>query len=309
MNTQAVVVSEPGRLGLESVTLDEAGPDDVVVDVRWSGVSAGTERMLCSGSMPHFPGMGYPLVPGYESVGRITKAGAASGRSVGDWVFVPGASCYGPVRGLFGASARRLVTHGRRVVPIGSLGSDGCLLALAATAYRALNHGAADLVVGHGALGRLLALVNQARYGRWPEVWEPRAERRDPAAPYSLVEPGATELTSAERVVDASGDPRIVDQVVPVLARGGEIVLAGFYGPPVQFEYPSAFIKEITIRISAEFAPDDLLAVTGLATSGALDLSGIVTHEASPSRVKDAYETAFTDPQCMKLILDWNRET
>jgi 3-hydroxyethyl bacteriochlorophyllide a dehydrogenase len=26
--------------------------------------------------MPSFPGMGYPLVPGYESVGRIVDAGA-----------------------------------------------------------------------------------------------------------------------------------------------------------------------------------------------------------------------------------------
>jgi len=309
VNTQAVVVSEPGRLALESVTLDQPGPDDVIVDVRWSGVSAGTERMLWSGSMPPFPGMGYPLVPGYESVGRIVEAGEASGRSVGDWVFVPGASCYGSVRGLFGASARRLVTSGRRVVPIDSLGSDGCLLALAATAYRALNHGSADLIVGHGALGRLLALINQARYGSWPEVWEPKAQRRNADAPYSLIDSSATALTAAERVVDASGDPRIVDQIVPVLARGGEVVLAGFYGPPVQFRYPSAFIKEITLRISAEFAPDDLLAVTELATGGALDLSGIVSHEASPTRVKDAYETAFTDPDCMKLILDWNRET
>ena len=34
-----------------------------------------TEKLLWNGTMPHFPGMGYPLVPGYESVGRVIEAG------------------------------------------------------------------------------------------------------------------------------------------------------------------------------------------------------------------------------------------
>ena len=41
------------------------------MDIEWSGISTGTEKLLWSGRMPPFPGMGYPLVPGYESVGRI----------------------------------------------------------------------------------------------------------------------------------------------------------------------------------------------------------------------------------------------
>jgi 3-hydroxyethyl bacteriochlorophyllide a dehydrogenase len=49
---------------------------DVVIDIAWSGISSGTERLLWEGRMPSFPGMGYPLVPGYESVGRIVDAGA-----------------------------------------------------------------------------------------------------------------------------------------------------------------------------------------------------------------------------------------
>ena len=51
--------------------------------------------------------MGYPLVPGYESVGRITAAGPAAGGRIGERVFVPGAKCFGDVRGLFGGAASR----------------------------------------------------------------------------------------------------------------------------------------------------------------------------------------------------------
>ena len=67
----------------------------MVVDTRWSGVSAGTEKLLYTGRMPDFPGMGYPLVPGYETVGTVVSAGAEAGVPVGSLVFVPGATCFG----------------------------------------------------------------------------------------------------------------------------------------------------------------------------------------------------------------------
>ena len=37
--------------------------------------------------MPAFAGMGYPLVPGYESIGRVCEAGANTGARVGERVF------------------------------------------------------------------------------------------------------------------------------------------------------------------------------------------------------------------------------
>ncbi|WP_204313381.1 alcohol dehydrogenase catalytic domain-containing protein, partial [Klebsiella michiganensis] len=71
-----------------------------------------------NGTMPMFPGMGYPLVPGYEAVGRVMAVGPASANWVGQRVFVPGARCFGEVRGLFGASASRLVVPGAKVLPV-----------------------------------------------------------------------------------------------------------------------------------------------------------------------------------------------
>ena len=69
MKTMAVVLEQPERLVLSHLDLAEPGAGDVVVDIAWSGISTGTERLLWSGRMPPFPGMGYPLVPGYESAG------------------------------------------------------------------------------------------------------------------------------------------------------------------------------------------------------------------------------------------------
>jgi NADPH:quinone reductase-like Zn-dependent oxidoreductase len=76
--------------------------------------------------------MGYPLVPGYESVGRIVEAGRYAKHRVGQQVFVPGARCFGAVRGLFGGAAARVVVQDERVYEVGAaMGDRAVLLALA----------------------------------------------------------------------------------------------------------------------------------------------------------------------------------
>ena len=60
----AVVLEQPEQLVLSRLELTPATDEDVTVDIEWSGISTGTERLLWTGRMPTFPGMGYPLVPG-----------------------------------------------------------------------------------------------------------------------------------------------------------------------------------------------------------------------------------------------------
>ena len=119
--------------------------------------------------MPPFPGMGYPLVPGYEATGQVVEAGRGCTLRAGDMVFVPGANCYQGAFGLFGGASRRLVSAEDRVTQIDSgMGAEGALLALAATAHHALsgpNKTLPDLIIGHGVLGRLLARLTLALGG------------------------------------------------------------------------------------------------------------------------------------------------
>src|ERR1700733_1753903 len=175
MQTTAVVLTEPQSLALQVLELATPGSDDLVVDVEWSGISTGTERLLWSGEMPAFPGMGYPLVPGYESVGRVVDAGSACRDAIGKRVFVPGAHCFSGVRSLFGATASRLVVPSKRAMSIDdALAEQGTLLALAATAYHSVcapGAGKPERIVGHGVLGRLLARITIATGGEPPVVW------------------------------------------------------------------------------------------------------------------------------------------
>jgi 3-hydroxyethyl bacteriochlorophyllide a dehydrogenase len=75
MDALAVILEAPERLALRPLALNPMGSGDVRVEIDWSGISSGTEKLLWTGRMPNFPGMGYPLVPGYESVGRVVDAG------------------------------------------------------------------------------------------------------------------------------------------------------------------------------------------------------------------------------------------
>jgi 3-hydroxyethyl bacteriochlorophyllide a dehydrogenase len=306
MDSIAIVLEKPRQLALSHLNLRAPSDEDVVVDVEWSGISTGTERLLWSGRMPSFPGMGYPLVPGYETVGRIASAGPASGREAGVRVFVPGARCFGDVNALFGGAASRLVVPGNRVVEIGDdIGEQGILLALAATALHAVKGGSLpDLIVGHGVLGRLLARLALA-LGGTPVVWETNPARKDGSAGYQVEEPDADPARRYGSIYDVSGNGGILDLLIGRLAPRGEIVLAGFYADPISFAFPGAFMKEARLRIAAEWQPEDLVEVKDLVESGRLSLGGLITHRHQPQHAQAAYLTAFEDPACLKMILDW----
>lgn len=308
-DTMAVVLDAPERLSLKRLALTDIALGDVVVEIDWSGISTGTERLLYTGRMPPFPGMGYPLVPGYESVGRIVAAGAENEGRVGETVFVPGAACYREARGLFGGAARRVIVPASRAVPLPeSLSEKGVLIALAATAQHAIAGGngiAPDLIVGHGVLGRLLARLTIAAGHPAPSVWETNPVRRSGATGYTVVHPDEDTRRDYRAIYDVSGAPDLLDVLMLRLAKGGEIVLAGFYESALSFRFPPAFMKEARIRVAAEWKPEDLAATRTAIAEGRLNLEGLITHRRAAEAVGEAYRTAFEDPHCLKMIVDW----
>lgn len=309
-NALAIVFEEPRKLALCELALNEPTAEDVVVDIAWSGISTGTEKLLWSGRMPPFPGMGYPLVPGYESIGEIVEAGASSGRRPGEHVFVPGANCYRDARGLFGGASSRVVLPGRKAMPVAAdLGDRAVLLALAATAHHAVSPDTRkppELIVGHGVLGRLIARIVVACGGA-PTVWETNPGRQAGGDGYAVIHPDDDTRRDYHRICDVSGDSDLLDSLIMRLARGGEILLAGFYDQRLSFAFPAAFMREAQFRVAAEWRPHDLAAVDRMIADGRLSLDGLITHTSRPSGYENAYTTAFTDPACLKMVLDWRQ--
>jgi 3-hydroxyethyl bacteriochlorophyllide a dehydrogenase len=316
MKAQAIVFEAPQSIAVRTLELAPMGARDVEVTVSFSGISTGTERLLWDGTMPPFPGLSYPLVPGYETVGTVAQMGAeVTGLSLGDLVFLPGSYAFQGVQNIFGGSGSRLVVPHERAVKLdAALGVKGVLLALAATAHHVFTVGREglplaypDLIIGHGIMGRLLARMVVAAGKPAPVVWETQAVRQSGALGYGVIHPDEDARKDYRCICDVSGDSGILNRVIPKMAPGGEVVLAGFYKQDLSFSYAMAFMREASIRVAAQWKKHDLDAVVAMFHNGSLPLEGLITHFETPQRAQQAYEVAFGNPQCLKMVIDWRQ--
>ena len=310
MITKAVVMSEPGSLSIQPVDLKSPSKEDVVIKINYSGISTGTEKLFYNGKMPQFPGMGYPLVPGYESTGEVVQAPKDSNLKIGDMVFVPGADCYsGSVKSLFGGAARLIISSSNRLIKIDStMGCNGALFALAATARHAIagfGNKMPDVIVGHGVLGRLLARLVILAGEKPPIVWEKNILRHSGATDYEVVLPEYDERSDYDCIFDVSGVSEILDSLIGRVRKGGEVVLAGFYPERLEFGFAQAFLKEVSLRVSAEFTPEDVATTKLLIEDGSLSFDGLISDVYSAKNANKAYNIAFNNAECLKMVLDW----
>ena len=310
MITKAVVMSEPGCLSIQPVDLKSPSKEDVVIEINYSGISTGTEKLFYNGKMPQFPGMGYPLVPGYESTGEVVQAPKDSNLKIGDMVFVPGADCYsGSVKSLFGGAAQMIISSPNRLIKIDpTMGCNGALFALAATARHAIagfGNKMPDVIVGHGVLGRLLARLVMLAGEKPPIVWEKNILRHSGATDYEVVLPEYDERSDYDCIFDVSGDSEILDSLIGRVRKGGEVVLAGFYPDRIGFGFAQAFLKEVSLRVSAEFTPEDVATTKLLIEDGSLSFDGLISDVYSAKNANKAYNIAFNNAECLKMVLDW----
>ena len=130
-------------------------------------------------------------------------------------------------------------------------------------------------------------------------------EETQPTKTRKYVDPADDPRRDYHAIYDASGDSALLDTLIARLAAGGEVVLAGFYSEPLSFAFPPAFMREARLRVAAEWREPDLAAVKALIGSGRLALDGLITHRRQAAQAAEAYRTAFNDPACLKMILDW----
>ena len=65
-------------------------------------------------------------------------------------------------------------------------------------------------------------------------------------------------------------------------------------------------MREARLRIAAEWQPEDLLRVKGRIEDGSLAIDDLITDRMPFSEAPAAYRKAFTDPSCLKMLLDWS---
>ncbi len=313
--TQAVVITKPGEVGLQEVSLRPSGPDEVLVQTVYTSISAGTERMLLAGQMPH-PMLALPVVPGYETVGRVVEVGGnVSPEWVDRWVYVGGAQCYEGVNAAWGGQSALISAPAQRIVSLeGVKPRQGVLLALAATALHGLDvlnpkPGDRILVLGQGPVGQLAARLARSREA-WVAVADRNPNRLARASADQMVNVETESLTEVIKqpvtaIIEATGSMEVLAKALPLLAGGGTILLLGYY-QTLQLPYMPLFLKEARLLTAKEWAAGDLLRCRDMIAQGALDVSAMLTHCLPISKVATAYDVALNNADCLKLVLDWN---
>ena len=183
------------------------------------------------------------------------------------------------------------------------------MLALAATALHALRRceqiGPPQLVVGHGVLGQLLARLTRIIHGTTPTVWERDPARRPAGLDYAVYDASQDPRHDYSVVCDVSGSADALNQMIARCKPGATVVMAGFYSSAVTFDFPPAFMREINLLVSAEWQPQDLKEAARLASDGTLDFSQLITDVLPATRAPQAYDRAFNDSRCLKMVIDW----
>lgn len=316
---RAVVIPRRNVVELQDVQIQTLGPDDVLIQTAYTSISAGTERMLLEGKMPH-PALSFPVVPGYETVGRVIEVGKRAPQTLlGQWVYVGGARCFKGVNPAWGGQSHLIVTEADRVVTLNGIRpEEGVVLALAATALHGVHVAQIQpedhvLVLGQGIVGQLTARLAKLVGAGTVTVIDrvdvrlaaSRADRVVNVSRLSLEE--ATEGERANVVLEATGSMGALRNTLPLLADHGRVVLLGYY-EHIDLPYAPLFMHEAQLFVAREwsFGPEgDLPRVRDMLASGELNIDGLLTHRVPIDRIQAAYRLAFEDPSCLKVVVEW----
>jgi 3-hydroxyethyl bacteriochlorophyllide a dehydrogenase len=127
MEAKAIVMPAAGQIEIRRVALKPLGPDDVLIRTALTSISAGTERMLFKGIMPH-PMLQFPVVPGYETVGVVVETGANAREWLGKRVYVGGNYGFVGVNPAFGGQSALIVAPASHLTDVQSLSDEQAVL-------------------------------------------------------------------------------------------------------------------------------------------------------------------------------------
>jgi 2-desacetyl-2-hydroxyethyl bacteriochlorophyllide A dehydrogenase len=225
----ALAWTAPGRAELVSVEVARAGAGEVTVEVHTSIVSTGTERAQYL-RLPT-TNVSFPYRPGYSGAGRVVAVGSGvSHVRPGDAVAVTGASH---------ASIVTVPASSVYAIPDGVALEDAALIQLGVISGQGvrragLEPGEAVSVLGAGLVGSLAQRIALARgAGEVTVIARSRSKekvaRAGGASHFLAVDSDAAAIAelASPVVIEATGDPNILELAARVAAPGGRIVLLG----------------------------------------------------------------------------------
>ncbi|HQH51451.1 MAG TPA: zinc-binding dehydrogenase [Candidatus Hydrogenedentes bacterium] len=331
MKGHAVIFTDRLKVEYMPVTIPEPGPDDVVVDTRFSWISNGTEGSFLrgeriNGETPYREGdpWPFPIAAGYQSTGIVTAAGAnVASLAPGEWVF----SALGRIEGMYepaGGHISPKVCHKSQIwkLPQGLSPVAASGLVLTQVGYNCgtrppVRVGDKALVIGDGMVGHWSA---QTLEWRGAEVM--LAGKHDERLAMFSETHGGKRLNIAKNdlktqvntwapegiqvLVDTVGSIDTILACRPLCRHNGHIVSAGFYGTESLLDVQQVRFGELTLHTPSGWQQQRMDDTLALIAAGHLQTLPLITHHFPAARAADAWELIVkrTKP-VLGVILDW----
>lgn len=337
---KAVAFVAPGRMELREVPDPQPEPGEVVVDVAYSGV-CGSDIHEYASQQPSMRAAGvFQPIMGHEFTGVVSEVGEGAGPlAVGDPVVVhPGGACgdcYYCNSGLpnlcaeqVGVGYRKPGGYAERVavrasqafrLPDASWLEKAALTEPLGVALRSLNRGGLErgetvFIAGAGPIGLLTTIAARIKGAGRIIVSEPAASRRelalrlgadlavDPADVASVQVRQATDGLGADLSVEAVGIAATMNDCLAATRRGGRIVVAGAFDEPFTLNLLYLLIQEQSILGTFGYN-EEFEEALGLITSGAVDVSPVISAHVSLEELPDTFAALVADRGSFQKVL------
>lgn len=310
---KAAVTSEQHGFDIVEVPDPTPGPDEVVIRVAACGI--------CGSDLKAQPYMPAGMIMGHELGGEIVALGsdAAAGREGTNVAVLPLVSC-----GRCRYCVAGLVAHCAQTRYIG-MGPDGggfaelavvpCRHAFALPdslprTYSALvepfavglhgvhsaevSRGENVLVVGAGGVGLTTIAWARAKGADRVTAADPDPQRRKLAmvlgATDVLASASKAEADGYDVAIECVGRPELLQPCQSAVRRLGRIVISGACAEPIGIEPVTALLKELTIRFSVCYQPDEFREVIDAFGTGAIDPAPMLGPRMGLNRIADAFD-------------------
>ena len=325
IDAKAVCFPRADTAELLEVTFEDPCPEQVLVRMNVSGISAGTEGSIFRGIRTH--NGTFPLITGYQGAGVV--------ESVGDGVpqFQPGqrvaitsvaSRLIAPdLQIVWGTHASEVVADPAGVHPIPDEVPDdqASLCTLWAVGLHGVNitgvvPEATVLVIGLGLVGLSYAQCALAAGATVVglDLAEERAQVLRDLGMEAFSDQESVRAWLAERnlpgfsvVAQATQSAAVTDLAVELAAPRGKVVWQGWYPGQACFDFNAAHGKQITMHFPCSTGGLQPRLLEMIAESS-FDAGSLISHHFPVERCQEAYDLAVVRPmECLGVVLEWSR--
>lgn len=334
MQSHAVVFTAPNVVEWKEIVSPDPEPNDVVLELHYSWVSNGTEGSFLRGerlsgdeAWREGDPMPFPMVAGYQKIGRVLSVGSAvTDYKTGDLVFASMSKVTGMFDNRFAGHVSPSVCDQSALMHLPDhpdpLAYSG--LVLTQVGYNCgsrstVEPGQTAVVVGDGLVGNWAAQTLKARganvfmVGRHPD-------RLAKAVPYATIlhEDGnfgyhqfvREHNTKVQILVETVGKVDGMSTWLPSMNRNGHMVIAGFYNPSglvdIQTSMQNFRNHELSFDLVSGATKERLEATMEWIRDGKINTIDLVTHRFPVEEAAEAWQLIESKSEpVLGVIFEW----